>query len=135
MRKSATRGSFLSGARLQLFFWSVVRGIWSTRTSKYSNYSSEGHRKSTILGMPENIDAKATFFENGADSSCDMIFNYKNAKAILKSTLLEETETEAIFTCTNGTLKIHKRSHEPNKVTVVQNNLQSLSFIFILAIN
>jgi predicted dehydrogenase len=84
------------------------------------------------LGVPENIEASATFFENGADSSCDMVFHYKDAKAILKSTLLEETKTEAIFTCTNGTLKINKRFHEPTNVTVVQNGKED-SWQFIVS--
>ena len=48
------------------------------------------------LGEPDAIDASATFFENGADASCDTVFQYKNAKATLKSTLLEETPSIAI---------------------------------------
>ena len=45
----------------------------------------------STLGKPKKIEAEATFFENGADSSCSMIFEYENAKAHLKSTLLEKT--------------------------------------------
>ena len=41
------------------------------------------------------------------------------SKAILKSTLLEETKTEAIFYCENGTIKINGRFHEPSTVTLI----------------
>ncbi len=75
----------------------------------------------STLGKPNNIKADVTFFDNGADASCNMFFEYKNAKAYLKSTLLEETKSEAIFTCTNGTIKLNTRFHEPTSVTVTQN--------------
>ncbi|WP_299061619.1 Gfo/Idh/MocA family oxidoreductase [uncultured Polaribacter sp.] len=72
----------------------------------------------STLGLPEKINAKATFFENGADSECHMTFNYKNAKASLKSTFLKETPTEAIFTFEKSIVKINTRFHEPTTVSV-----------------
>lgn len=73
----------------------------------------------STLGNPVDIDAKATFFDNGVDSSCTMIFNYNNGvKAFLQSTLLQQTPTEAIFYCDKGTLKINTRFHQPSTVTV-----------------
>jgi len=76
----------------------------------------------STLGKPKNIKAEATFFENGADSSCSMIFEYDTAKAHLKSTLLEETPTEAIFTFENATIKINTQFHEPSTVTILKDN-------------
>jgi predicted dehydrogenase len=73
------------------------------------------------LGNPDSMEAKATFFETGADSECTIVFNYKEAKATLKSTLLEETPTEAIFTFEKAIIKIHSRFHEPASVTVLEN--------------
>jgi predicted dehydrogenase len=73
----------------------------------------------STLGVPEHIKAKATFFENGADSSCDMIFKYKNAIAVLRSTLLEETKTTAVFTFEKGSISLHSRFHEDTKVTAI----------------
>ena len=70
------------------------------------------------LGTPDNFTADATFFENGADAECHMTFNYKNAKASLKSTFLEETPTEAIFTFEKAIVKINPRFHEPTTVSV-----------------
>jgi predicted dehydrogenase len=74
------------------------------------------------LGTPNNIEANATFFENGADSSCDMIFNYNNSKAILKSTLTEEAKTEAIFTFESAVVKINTMFHMPTSVTIIKDN-------------
>ena len=74
----------------------------------------------TTLGIPEKIEAQATFFDNGADSSCDMTFHYPEAKAFLKSTLLEETPTHAILECENATIHINSRFHEPSSVTIYQ---------------
>jgi predicted dehydrogenase len=74
----------------------------------------------STLGIPDKIEAKATFFENGADSSCDMIFHYSNTKAFLKSTLLEETPTQAIFDCEKAVIQINTRFHEPSSVTIKQ---------------
>lgn len=74
----------------------------------------------STLGIPTDVDAKATFFQNGADSSCEMIFDYgEGVKAFLKSTLLEKTPTEAIFHCEKGIIKINSRFQEPSTVTLI----------------
>lgn len=72
----------------------------------------------STLGKPKTIEAKAEFFSSGVDSKCDIIFHYNNAEAYLKSTVLEETQTEAIFHCENGTIKINSRFHEPSSVAI-----------------
>ncbi len=74
----------------------------------------------STLGNPNEIEAEATFFENDVDSSCSMVFKYKNGvNAYLKSTLLEETPTEAVFHCEKGIIKINSRFHEPSTVTII----------------
>ena len=76
----------------------------------------------STLGKPIDLEAKAVFFDNGADASCDIIFNYYNGvKAFLRSTLLEQTPTEAVFYCENGVIKINSRFHGPSTVTVTHN--------------
>jgi len=73
----------------------------------------------SVIGKPESIEASATFFDNGADSSCNMIFNYKHGlKAYLKSSLLEDLPTEAIFYCEKGTIKINRQFHCPSTITI-----------------
>jgi len=74
------------------------------------------------IGNPDSIDANATFFKNGVDSSCNMVFNYKNSKATLKSTLLKEIPIHAIFTFDKAIVKINTQFHEPATVTIIENN-------------
>ena len=76
----------------------------------------------STLGQPNSIEASSKFFPSGADSECDIILNYNGVKAILKSTFLEETKTEAIFHCETGTIKINGRFHEPSSVLLVAQN-------------
>ena len=78
------------------------------------------------LGEPDAIHANATFFENGADASCDMVFQYKNAKATLKSTLLEETPSVAILKFDKATVKLNRQFHQSSSITVIQNNKEEI---------
>ena len=72
------------------------------------------------LGIPKNIEASATFFDNEVDSSCTMTFSYdQNIKASLHSTFLKETPTEAVFYFENGSIKLNSRFHEPSTVTLI----------------
>jgi predicted dehydrogenase len=73
----------------------------------------------STLGQPHTIEAKAKFFASGADAACNIIFHYDDGEAYLKSTLLEETKTEAIFQCAEGTIKINGRFHEPSTVILI----------------
>ncbi|REG87472.1 Gfo/Idh/MocA family protein [Winogradskyella sediminis] len=71
------------------------------------------------LGKPDSIEANAQFFDSGADSECLIKFKYNKVTAHLKSTLLEKTNTEAIFHCEHGTIKINGRFHEPSSITLI----------------
>ncbi|GGD07361.1 Gfo/Idh/MocA family protein [Hyunsoonleella pacifica] len=76
----------------------------------------------STLGIPKTIGAKATYFDNGADASCNMEFEYEDTtKAYLKSSLIEDTPTEAIFYCEHGTIKINTMFHAPATVTLMPN--------------
>jgi predicted dehydrogenase len=70
----------------------------------------------STLGQPNSIEATANYFPTGADSECEICFHYDTANAFLKSTLLKETKTEAIFHCELVTIKIIGRFHEPSSV-------------------
>ncbi|WP_439128871.1 Gfo/Idh/MocA family protein [Polaribacter sp.] len=76
----------------------------------------------STLGNPLDIVANATFFENGADSECNMFFDYGNAKAYLKSTLIKETPTEAIFTFNDAIVRVNTMFHQPSTVTIIIDN-------------
>jgi predicted dehydrogenase len=83
----------------------------------------------SALGKPDAIEAKATFFETGADSECKMVFHYKQVKAALRSTLLEETKTEAIYTFDAAIVKINTQFHAPSTVTILQGkNEETINF-------
>lgn len=74
----------------------------------------------STLGLPEKIDASATFFDNGVDSSCTMTFDYQNnIQAHLKSSLLEVLPTQAIFYCEKGIIKINTMFHMPTTVSIL----------------
>jgi len=79
----------------------------------------------STLGKPKNIEANASFYKTGADSECNMFFNYDEATAILKSTLLKETKSEAIYTFTDGVVKLNTRFHEPTTITIIQNDIET----------
>ncbi|MDO5981882.1 Gfo/Idh/MocA family protein [Flavivirga spongiicola] len=77
----------------------------------------------STLGIPKDIQANATFFDNGADSSCSVVFDYNNnVTAHLKSTFLEKTPTEAVFHCEKGIIKINNGFFGPTTVTIISNN-------------
>ncbi|CAH8283355.1 putative dehydrogenase [Mariniflexile fucanivorans] len=74
----------------------------------------------STLGTPKNMEASATFFENGTDSTCNMVLSYENdVKAYLKSSLVDVLPTQAIFYCEKGTLKIDTQFHAPTTVTII----------------
>ncbi|WP_205618124.1 Gfo/Idh/MocA family protein [Neotamlana sedimentorum] len=79
----------------------------------------------STLGIPEHINADATFFENEVDASCYMTFHYKNGvEAQLKSSIKEVLPTEAIFTFENATIKINTMFHQPSTVTITKNGIE-----------
>ena len=80
----------------------------------------------STLGTPKSIEANAAFFETGADSQCNMVFNYQDAKAYLKSTLLEDTKTEAIFTFEDAVITINTMFHQPSTITVIKDGKEDV---------
>ncbi|MDG1731597.1 MAG: Gfo/Idh/MocA family oxidoreductase [Thalassotalea sp.] len=74
----------------------------------------------SVFGKPEHIKAGASFFDNGADSSCTMEFKYANGvSAHLNSTLLATTPTQATFTCERAIIKLNGPFHAPTNITII----------------
>lgn len=70
-----------------------------------------------LLGMPENIEAKATFSETGVDDSCEITFSYPDGvKAELLSTFKEKTDTIGEIEMEDGQITLMSRFHEPTSV-------------------
>lgn len=75
----------------------------------------------TTLGIPDNIQAQCTTFDNGADATCDMLFNYNSgSKAILKSSLIEDKPTSCTLYCEKATIKLNTQFHAPTSVTITK---------------
>ena len=80
----------------------------------------------SCFGMPNSMDAKGTFFENGTDSSCNMVFHYDTHNAYLKNSFIENTPIEAIFTCEKATIKINRMFHTPTTVSILTNGKEEI---------
>ncbi|MDU8887200.1 Gfo/Idh/MocA family oxidoreductase [Yeosuana sp. MJ-SS3] len=78
------------------------------------------------FGEPKSIEAKATFFKNETDSSCDMVFQYNNHNSYLKSSFIENTPVEAIITCEKATIKINRMFHMPTTVSIIINGNEEI---------
>lgn len=74
-----------------------------------------------LMGMPATIRATAVFTDSGVDASCTIQFGYENgAHADLEATLQENTPIEALIKGTKGSIKMHKRFHHTEKLTVTE---------------
>lgn len=81
----------------------------------------------STLGPPNKLEASATFFENDTDSSCTMLFTYDHdVKAYLKSSLIEELPTEAVFYCEKGIIKINSQFHRPTTVSIIVDGIEEV---------
>ena len=71
-----------------------------------------------LLGMPDDIMAKAHFFESGADSQLSMILHYKNAQAVLHSSFLSHSKRLAKISGTLGEIIIEAPWNESDGFTL-----------------
>jgi len=72
-----------------------------------------------VLGIPTAIKAMARMTTTDVDSFCALLFDYStNAKAVLESSIEANTPTEAYIHGTKGTLKLHRRFHQPTTITL-----------------
>lgn len=75
-----------------------------------------------ILGIPDKIIAKAHFFESGADSQVSIIFDYKNAQAVLFSSFNSISKREAKISGTNGEIIIDSPWNEASTFSMFKDN-------------
>lgn len=76
-----------------------------------------------VLGLPIEIKAMARFTETDVDSFCSMTFDYENnSEASLQSSIETDTPIEAYIYGTKGHIKLHRRFHHPEKISVYQNS-------------
>jgi predicted dehydrogenase len=87
-----------------------------------------------LLGKPEDISAKARFTNTNVDGSCSMQFKYNNGKeALLESSVISNTPIEAMIYGTKGTIKMHKRFHHTESLTIqsLKGNSQTLTINYV----
>lgn len=74
-----------------------------------------------ILGVPDKIIAKAHFYETGADSQVSIIFDYKNAQAILFSSFNSNSKRIAKISGTLGEIIIDSPWNEASTFSLFKN--------------
>ena len=75
-----------------------------------------------LLGVPVKIGANARMTDTGVDATCEMVLCYNDSvNAQLKSTIENDTPTQAVITGEKGTITIHKPFHHSQKITVQTN--------------
>ncbi len=81
-----------------------------------------------FLGMPEKIQASATFYESGADEQTSIILQYTNAQAILHCGFASNSGMEATISGTKGRVVLNRMWHETQSYSLIQNeNKQDFS--------
>lgn len=72
-----------------------------------------------LFGQPEQIDARAIIGPTHVDNICGMLLQFPGDKlAILDSTILSDTKTEAFIYGSKGTIHIHSCWHEMTSLSL-----------------
>lgn len=78
----------------------------------------------SIAGMPDSIQAKATFDSNGIDLNCDIELTYPNqVNASLFSAINKQTDTTCFIKLEKGAILINSRFHDTANVTITKNGI------------
>lgn len=94
-----------------------------------------------ILGIPKKIIAQSQFGPTGVDVQTSMIFQYKNAQAVLYCGITNNSNNEAKICGTNAEIILPGRWHDTEAITLIRNgksattNLPTLGFGYTLEIN
>lgn len=72
-----------------------------------------------LLGMPAKIQATSTWSSTGVDETTSMLFSYNGGEvAVLHSSFVTRTKTEAMIYGEKGSIQMHERFHETKQVSV-----------------
>jgi len=85
-----------------------------------------------FLGKPERLEAISNFNEIGTEIQTSMIFQYKNAQAILNSSFANDSAMPAEIAGTKGSITLQRRFHEAQAYTL---NIDETSEIVKLPTN
>ena len=78
-----------------------------------------------LLGIPNQIQANAHFYDSGADSQLALLFNYKNAHAVLFSSFNSISKREAKISGTLGEIRIDMPWNETDSFSIQKNDEKS----------
>lgn len=84
-----------------------------------------------LFGKPDAIKAMATIGSTNVDESCGMMLNYGDQKmAMLHSSIITDTPTEAYIFGEKGCIRINRRWHEATSVTLMLNGQEPKDYFF-----
>jgi predicted dehydrogenase len=84
---------------------------------------------SMLLGKPLAIEAQGSLTETGVDAQVTANFTYSNAKATIKTTLLEKTPTVAEIVGTEARIEIRGDFYAPNSFELIFANGNRSTFL------
>lgn len=84
-----------------------------------------------ILGKPKSIKAMASIGKSNVDENCGILLKYEDNKmAVLDSSIIRKTNTEAFIYGTKGTIRINSRWHEPTSLTLMIDGKKTKDIFF-----
>ncbi len=84
-----------------------------------------------VLGKPTSVNAVANIGRTNVDENCGILLKYDNNRmAILQSSIVTNTGTEAYIFGEKGTIKINSRWHEPTSLTLMQDGKDPKDIFF-----
>lgn len=84
-----------------------------------------------LLGKPTTVNATATIGRSNVDENCGVLLKYDNNRmAILQSSIVTNTGTEAHIFGDKGTIRINSRWHEPTSITLIEEGKDPKDFFF-----
>jgi predicted dehydrogenase len=72
-----------------------------------------------LLGVPDKVTARSSFYETGAEIQTSMTFEYENAHALLYSGLTSNSRMQATISGNKGAIFIDPRWHETEGYTLL----------------
>ena len=75
-----------------------------------------------MLGIPNEIIAKANFHDSGADLQTTMILQYDNAQAVLHSSFLSSSNMKAMISGTKGRINLNSPWFMAESYTLIKDN-------------
>ncbi len=84
-----------------------------------------------LLGKPTSVKASAAIGRTNVDESCGILLKYDNNRmAMLHSSIVVNTGTEAHIYGEKGTIRINSRWHEPTSITLLPHGDEPKDYFF-----